>query len=164
MFTPHVYAIGFDGPGRIQNIYYYAFVLLLVFNTFWWCGWIIRKSAKMDMFSHEGIGLFPFLSCGAVATVCLACSVLFFHGSMTSIAALGELRSGEAQAYYLQALERQLVLEDPAIENCVFSPYQETPYLLFFTDMTDNPASYENEDTSYFYGKKTIIVSDKNQE
>ena len=164
MFTPHVYAIGFDGPGRIQNIYYYAFVLLLVFNTFWWCGWLIRKTAREGMFPHEGIRLVPFLSCCTAALVCLVCSVRFFQGSLTSIAALGELRSGEAQAYYLQALKRQQVLEDPAIENCVFSPYQDTPYLLFFTDMTEDPASYENEDTSNFYGKKTIIVSNDVQE
>ncbi len=162
MFTPHVYAIGFDGPGRIQNIYYYAFVLLLVFNLFWWCGWVIRKTASEDAIPHNGIRLVPFLAFCSTAFICLTGSVLFFHGSMTSIAALGELRSGEAQAYYSQALERQAVLENPAIENCVFSPYQETPYLLFFTDMTENPSSYENEDTSTFYAKKTIIVRDGN--
>ncbi len=161
MFTPHVYAIGFDGPGRIQNIYYYAFVLLLVFNMFWWCGWILGKSKKKDHSSHGGIRTVPFLSFCAVALLCMACSVIFFHGSMTSIAALGELRSGEAQNYYIQALERQGVLEDPTVEDCVFSPFHETPYLLFFTDMTDDPSSYENEDTSTFYGKKSIIVTGK---
>ena len=161
MFTPHIYAIGFDGPGRIQNIYYYAFVLLLVFNIFWWCGWVLRKSTKKIDSSHDGIRTVPFLSCCAAALLCMACSVIFFHGSLTSIAALGELRSGEAQAYYSQALERQKELEDPEIENCIFSPYQATPYLLFFSDMTDDPSSYENEDTSTFYGKKSIIVRSK---
>ncbi len=56
-------------------------------------------------------------------------------------------------------MDRQKELEDPAIEDCVFTPFRETPYLLFFTDMTGDPSSYENEDTSTFYGKKSIIVT-----
>ena len=93
-----------------------------------------------------------------MALVCLLCSVVFFHGSLTSVVALGELRTGEAQDYYAEALERQVVLEDPAVEDCVFRPFENTPYLLFFADMTDDPASYENEDTATFYGKKSIVV------
>ena len=47
----------------------------------------------------------------------MACSLFLFRGSLTSAAALGELRSGEAQAYYAQALERQAILEDPAVQD-----------------------------------------------
>ena len=55
MFTPPVYAIGFDGPGRIQDIYFDAFVLLLILNLFWWIGWISGKlTGKMDSL-HGGI-------------------------------------------------------------------------------------------------------------
>ena len=100
MFTPHVYAIGFDGPGRIQNIYYYAYVMLLVFNIFWWCGWILKRLPKKDDSTCGGFRLIPLVSCCVVALICMLCSVIFFHDSMTSIAALGELRSGEAQRYY----------------------------------------------------------------
>ncbi len=158
MFTPHVYAIGFDGPGRIQDIYFDAFVLLLILNLFWWIGWMSGKlTGKMDSL-HGGIGLTTLVSCWGMALVCLLCSVVFFHGSLTSVAAVGELRTGEAKDYYAEALERQVVLEDPAVEDCVFRPFENMPYLLFFADMTDDPASYENEDTATFYGKKSIVV------
>jgi len=158
MFTPHVYAIGFDGPGRLQNIYYYAFVLLLVFNFFWWCGWVRKKKPGNPDNTPSGIRLFPFLGFSCAALLTMACSVAFFGGSLTSAAALGELRSGEAQAYYVQALERQTVLENPDVKDCVFSPFRENPYLLFFGDMTDDPHSYENEDTATFYDKQSIVV------
>jgi len=160
MFTPHVYAIGFDGPGRLQNIYYYAFVLLLIFNLFWWCGWVRKKIIGNTDSMPSGIRILPFLGFSFAALMMMACSVAFFGGSLASAAALGEIRSGEAQAYYAQALERQAVLEDPAVKDCVFSPFRENPYLLFFGDMTDDPHSYENEDTATFYNKHSIIVEE----
>ena len=158
MFTPHVYAIGFDGPGRLQNIYFYAYVLLLVFNLFWWCGWVGRRISKNADALLSSIRVLPFLFFSASAVLCMACSLFLFRGSLTSAAALGELRSGEAQAYYAQALERQAILEDPAVQDCVFTPFRENPWLLYFGDMTDDPHSYENEDTATFYGKHSIIV------
>ena len=91
----------------------------------------------------------------------MTCSIAFFEGSLTSVAALGELRSGEAQAYYSQALERQAILEDPVVEDCVFLPFRENPYLLFFGDMTDDPRSYENEDTATYYDKQSIVVKEE---
>ncbi len=159
MFTPHVYAIGFDGPGRIQNIYYDAYLLFLILNLFWWFGWISGKRTEKNCSAPKEIKLIPLLSCWGAALLCLVCSILFFHGTLTSAAALGELRSGEAQRYYAEALKRQTDLEDPTVKECIFPPYQNTPYLLFFADMTDDPTSYENEDTATFYGKESIIVT-----
>lgn len=160
MFTPHVYAIGFDGPGRIQNIYFDAFVLLLILNLFWWFGWFSEKiSGKRSVPTNGNIGLVPLFSCWGAGFLCLCCSVFLLHGSLASTAALGELRSGEAQRYYAEALERQAILENPSVKDCVFRPYQTTPYLLFFADLSEDPTSYENEDTANFYGKRSIVVS-----
>ena len=160
MFTPHVYAIGFDGPGRIQNIYYYAYTLILVFNTFWWLGWIgAKRNRKGKKPSGVGINIVPVIAFSGAGLICLAASIFFFRGSLTSMVAIGELRNGEAREYYSQALERQGILEDPSIKDCEFSSYRATPYLLFFADMSDDPGSYENEDTSTFYGKNSIVVN-----
>ena len=161
MFTPHVYAIGFDGPGRLQNVYYFAYVLLFVFNLYWWCGWIRSKKKEEKENVLSGIGVLPFLSFAGAALLCIICSVVFFKGSLSSVVAVGELRSGEAQAFYAQALERQAILEDPAVKDCVFSPFRENPYLLYFGDMTEDPHSYENEDAATFYGKNSIVVREE---
>ena len=161
MFTPHVYAIGFDGPGRLQNIYYYAYVLLFVFNLFWWCGWLRTRKERKNDDSPSGIRVRSLMGFSCAAVLSMAGYILFFQGSMTSVVALGELRSGEAQAFYSQALERQAILEDPMVKDCVFSPFSENPYLLYFGDMTDDPHSYENEDAATFYGKHSIVVKEK---
>jgi hypothetical protein len=130
-------------------------------NLFWWCGWFRRKKKEKDEAAFSGVRALPFLAFSGAALLCMACSVVFFEGSLSSAAAVGELRSGEAQAFYAQALERQAILEDTAVKDCVFSPFRENPYLLYFGDMTDDPHSYENEDAATFYGKNSIVVREE---
>ena len=156
LFTPHLYALGSDGPERLKNILYFSFLLFSILNLFWWVGWLEKKRRP----GRPGCGIsFWLLSVfSVIAVICLACSVLFFHGTLSSVAALSELRSGEAHTYYAQALERQEILENKEISDCEFTPYSSMPYILYFTDMTDDPESYENQDTATFYGKNSIVV------
>ena len=159
LFTPHLYALGSDGPDRLKNILYFAFLIFSVLNLFWWLGWISRKRAETRE-KENGVSRKSFCLFSVLAALCLAGSVLLFHGTITSVAALSELRSGDAQHYYIQATERQIVLEDPGISECEFRPFDTKPYILYFTDMTDDPTSYENEDTATFYGKDSIVVKE----
>ena len=156
LFTPHLFALGSDGPERLLNILYFSFLVFSAFNLFWWLGWLQRKKGSKTGKDEIPLGSFCIFS--ASAALCLLCSVLFFHGTLTSVAAISELRSGEAAGYYAQAEARQSVLEDPAVTDCEFEPYVKMPYILYFTDMTDNPDSYENQDTAHFYGKNSIVV------
>ena len=156
LFTPHLYALGSDGPERLLNILYFSFLLLSILNLFWWFGWIVKKKRPRSMNRGISLGMFSIFS--ACAALCLVSSVLFFHGTLTSVAAFSELRSGEAKKYYSQAEERQRILENPDILDCEFEPFASQPYILFFTDMTENPTSYENEDTANFYRKNSIVV------
>ena len=156
LFTPHLYAMGSDGPDRLKNILYFSFLLFSILNLFWWLGWIEKKKRPGSQSSEISLCILSVFS--VITVICLACSVLFFQGTLSSIAALSELRSGEAQRYYAQAEERQEVLENMDITDCEFTPYTSMPYILYFTDMTEDPESYENQDTATFYGKNTIVV------
>ena len=156
LFTPHLYALGSDGPERLLNILYFSFLLLSILNLFWWLGWVAKKKRPRSTTCGISIGVFGIFT--VCATLCVACSVLLLKGTLTSVAAFSELRSGEAKKYYSQAEERQLILENPNILDCEFEPFSAMPYILYFTDMTDNPDSYENQDTATFYGKHSIVV------
>jgi hypothetical protein len=156
-FTPHLYALATDGPDRLKNIVYFFFVLLTVINIFWWCGWISHKFKKHSK-CHSSVPFLPFILFSAGALFCIVCAVFIFHKSLTSVLAVNELRSGEAQSYYEEALERQIKLEDPTVHDCEFEAFRNTPYLLFFTDMTDDPSDFQNEDTATFYNKDSITV------
>lgn len=159
MFTPQIYSMGNAGPDRLQNIIYFTFILLSAFNLFYWLGWgRSKRKMQRDAGSEKELSL-TSIACFAVsAFICLSLSVVVFHQPLSSVAALGELRSGEAKAYYEEALARQEILEDDSIKNCVFPPHEHMPYLLYFTDMTDDPDYYENQDTCTYYGKTSIIV------
>ena len=159
MFTPQIYSMGNAGPDRLQNIIYFTFILLSAFNLFYWLGWGHSKyKTQKDPACKTDIPVTYFAFFAVPAFICLSLSVVVFHQPLSSIAALGELRSGEAKAYYEEALARQEILEDDSIKDCVLSPHEHMPYLLYFTDMTDDPNYYENQDACTYYGKTSIIV------
>ena len=156
LFTPHLYALGSDGPERLLNILYFSFLLLSILNLFWWLGWVAKKKRPRSTTCGISIGVFGIFT--VCATLCVACSVLLLQGTLTSVASFSELRSGEAKRYYAEAQERQRILENSEIDDCEFESFSTMPYILYFTDMTDNPDSYENQDTATFYGKHSIVV------
>ena len=156
LFTPHLYALGSDGPERLLNILYFSFLLLSILNLFWWIGWVVKKKRPRSTTCGISIGVFGIFTVCAV--LCVACSVILFQGTLTSVASFSELRNREAERYYAQAQERQRILENPEIDDCEFEPFSTMPYILYFTDMTDDPDSYENQDTATFYGKHSIVV------
>lgn len=157
MFTPQIYAMGTDGPDRLKNIIYFSFILLTLFNLFWWCGWLNRKYTLFSGSKNctSVLNMLPYLS---VSVLCLAVSILVFHNPLSSVIAFRELQSGEAKAFYAEAVERQIVLEDESVPDCEFAPYENVPLLLYFTDMTDDPDYYENQDACTYYSKTSIIV------
>ncbi len=155
-FTPHLYALGSDGPDRLKNIIYFLYVILTVLNLFWWFGWITHKKHRQS--SSSNIHILPFVLYSAGAVISIFCAVFIFHQSLTSVLAINELKSGEAREYYEEALQRQIILEDPSILDCEFKPFEHMPYLLFFTDMSDDPSDFQNEDTCTYYQKNTILV------
>ena len=71
-----------------------------------------------------------------------------------SVAALGTIRSGEAENYYQTAEERLEVLTDPDIRDAVLPPYPTTPFMLYTEDITDE---YRNE---FLWGLIYSAISD----
>ena len=157
MFTPQIYAMGILGPERLVNILYYAFLLLSVFNLFWWCGALNELVGKKRS-EGDSVSPLPALACGLCALALLAGAVKVQGKGLTAVIALSSLRSGEAETYYAEALERQSVLEDDAVRECEFAPYTEQPLLLYFSDLSDSMEDYQNEDCCTFYGKSSILV------
>lgn len=157
MFTPQIYAMRDSGPDRLKNIIYFSFVLLSVIDLLWWCGWLHNKSGKKTACTtHIRFKeVFPFF---LVSGICFLSSVVIFGKPLSSVIAVGELRSGEAHSYFNESMARITILEDPSVPTCEFEPFSVTPYLLYFTDMTDDPEYYENQDACTYYNKDSIIV------
>ena len=151
MFCPTLYALGDVGDKRLLNIIYYSYVFLLTGNVFYWCGWFrVRRSAARPA---------PLSLLFLTAVLCLACLVLHLrNGGYSTVMALGELRSGEAQCYGEAADQRLTVLQDPNELTPALDPYPCTPYLLYFDDITEDPSDWRNIGAAEYYGKNTIVL------
>ena len=158
MFTPQLYAMGGEGPDRLNNIIYFSMVILIVFDLTWWLAWIQNRLHGRFRYPAGEVPLSHLAAFAVASAASIMISVVCFNSSLASVAAFSSLRSGEAEAYYQEAMKRQIILENDTVSDCQFLPFEHRPYLLFFTDMGDDPLAYENQDTSTFYGKHSIIV------
>ena len=155
MFCPTMYALGWEGPGRLQNILFCSYLLLLALNIFCWLGWLRQRSPVRQ---HEkGPRLLPALGALLLCPVLLAVSAVL-RGGITLASAFTALSSGQAAVYYQEAQERLVILKDPSIRVAKLKPYSDPPYLLFFDDLYDDPNAWQNRDMANYYEKDQVIL------
>lgn len=158
MFCPTMYALGNIGDKRLVNIIYYAYVLLLTINCFYWIGWIKPRIMK----NRQTSGAFPLRGLLAAGACCLLCCGIYAQGhGFTSLMAIGAMRSGEAREYYECAQKRLESLNNGVAEDLVLEPYSSRPYLLFFDDITQDAADWRNAAMSEYYGERSVILAEE---
>ena len=129
MFCPTMYAMGWEGPGRVQNIIFCAYLLLLALNLFYWLGWLSQRLGSKE---HTiGPKLLPTLCALTLCLVLLAISAAL-RGAISLASAYTALSDGQAATYY-------------------------QPYLLFFDDLYE-PDSWQNRDMANYYEKDCVIL------
>ena len=158
MFTPPIYAMGNTGEGRVTNVIYGAFLILTVGNLFYWLGWLKRRKQLFSI-KLRCLGIAQIL--GIIAALTLIVITVKFQGeTITSVSALGELRSGEAQRYYETAEIREelLIKSGDQQETLILPSIDDYPTLLFYMDITEDPNEWTNAGLEEFYGKTKIAV------
>lgn len=156
MFCPTMYAFGDPGADRVLNIEFYAYVLLLTVNCFYWIGWAKPKIMK----ARESSGKFPLRGLLAAAACCLiCCGVYAMNHGFTSLMAVGTMRSGEAQQYYACAQERLEKYNNGIAEDLELEPYPCLPYLLYFDDITTDPNDWKNAAVCVYYGENSVVLT-----
>lgn len=162
-FTPTLYTLGMTGAGRIQNVYRWTFYIWLYGNELYWVGWLCRKGLVSFGSAENGQMKGSYLLSGWIMGGALLCISLYIWGgsTLTSLSAVWSLRTGQAQTYRAEYLERLAVLEDDSVKDVFFEPYTYGPYLLFFGDITDNPEDWVNYAVSSYYGKNSVTLIKK---
>ena len=160
MFCPTVYVMGSAGPGRLQDIIFCSYLLLLAINVLYWLGWLRKHHGAGKSFG-EGVRLLPLLGAVILNMVLLVASARL-HGGISLASAYTALSRGQAATYYLEAQERLLILKDPLIRVAKLKPYSDPPYLLFFDDLYDDPNAWQNRDMANYYEKDQVILLPKN--
>ncbi len=159
-FTPSLYATGIAGGGRIFNIVFLDLLLLIMGNIFYTLGWLRRRF---------GLAISP-KSCledkdTRLYLLCTAGAALFI-GAMyakvdpdffTSTSAVHSLYIGEAQRYGEETAARNMLLRSQSQDEHVTVPILDTrPYLLYFSDISEDPADWKNILMARYYQKESV--------
>ena len=161
-FTPAVYATGNIDAGRIRNIIFILYVLLLFLNAGYILGWACH-SFHLNGNEKE---LREILTVNQRWYVLFASFALIFGigitvkpnpGYYTTSAAFTELVSGEAKAYGAEMDARIEILRLSG-EEVILPRIQTQPELLYHSDITPEADDWSNAAMSRYYGKKSITI------
>ena len=158
--TATLYVNGTMGGGRQSAILWYFYVLWIVANEIYWCGWIAKrilkpeKSEKVDNLAQK----YLLRYCGVVG-VLLAAAVLFGNVQETSsYRAYRMWKNGWAQAYGEGWEERFKVLKDDSVKDVVFTPLYPVELIMYADLQPEDGYTWVNVVCADYYGKESITV------
>lgn len=149
MFCPPMYAEGDAGAGRLINIVYFDYVLLLFLNVFYYSGWLYpRIHGKQKALSLV-------YRAAAIISVGAVCVGLY---SAVSAKAISSIISGEAQLYAQESRQRYELYMQSAGKDVLVTPYSVKPELLFFDDITEDPEDWRNQSLTQYYDLASVAL------
>lgn len=171
-FTPTFFSMGTVGPGRVQNIRYDLFVLLVFGCAQWATGRVVRlaerRAAGEDRSPAEAPVLFSNVRAHAVYV--LACLVLLAGSvgalaldsrhaeDLTSVSAAYSFADGEAAAYDAEVWERIALIQGSDADEVHVPYYTVGPKVLFMGDIRDDMDNYMNYRLAQWFGKEAIYA------
>lgn len=154
MYCPPLYAMGSAGDGRLENIVYYCYIILLFFWATYFVGWL-GNFICLDTLKRVSVTNWKYV----ITIVVLIVAAGISKGKDTwTCEAVKELYTGEARQYYEEFCEREEFLLDSEGLEVIVSPYSIYPELLFFDDIEDNVDDWRNIDTAAYYGLRSISL------
>lgn len=161
-FTPTLYTLGILGAGRVLNLYRLNFYILLYGNELYWTGWYVRRCEERYEIvekRNEKSTICLLLPAWCVGGLLLCYALIFYGGqTLTSVSAFMSLRTGQAQQYYQENLERLELLEDESLDEVYLKDFTYKPYVLYFDDIKENPENWINRSMANYFGKKTVYL------
>lgn len=166
--VPSLYAQGDIAAGRIRAVFFIVTIFCLALLIFYLSGWAIRTARKNESEEEssrqEGAGM-------AAANRLLAGILLFFVVSLslriasepdcvTGSSAAAEILDGSAQRYAEEQQERTALLNDGKEVDVSLPKLTVSPYLLFHSDITQDPEDWTNKAFSQYYGKESVRVEE----
>lgn len=158
--TATLYVDGTMGGGRQAAILWYAYVLWIIANVIYWCGWIPQKAIKAEKAEKTDDILQKYLLryC-IVAGGILSVVVLLVNVQQTSsYRAYRMWKNGWAQAYGQGWEERLKVLKDDSVQDVVFTPLYPVELIMYTDLQPEDGYTWVNSACAEYYGKKSIIV------
>ena len=154
MFTPSLYAMGIAGGGRIFNIIFLDYLLLIILNIYYLLGWIYRHCRlgenKESCMESRDIKLYLLV---------LLCATIFIGGLyskvdpdyFTSTSAIKSLITGEAADYGAETVERTFRLQNNNQDSIKLKIFETKPYLLYYSDIGADADDWKNNSMERYY-------------
>lgn len=153
-FTPALYALGFDGPARMMNVYYYSYYLFVLINIFYFCGWVNKRkfitvSVSRIKKSYYAFGLLFILGLFAVGCLHYRLDVLTFGD--TTLALL----NGTPQAYSAEYMENVYKIESG---NTEIVEMKTVPDFFATLEIDEDPNFWSNRQMAQYYNVERITL------
>lgn len=163
MLTPPIYAMGYTGEGRQQDIYYYAWLMLVTFWVWYVCGWLNAKKPGWAEKLFCRLRAVPKKQafCIAAAFLLLCAGHVLANiretGHMTSVNTGLALIRGTAADYDRRYRE---ILKTMASDEQDVAVRELEPYPVFFGKMylEDDPSAWANAQLAEYFGKRSVSL------
>lgn len=155
MFTPSVYAAGDPGAGRIYNIIYLTFLLLVIVNMAYVYGWFVQKCDVRKVVGEKEDRIYRIAVLAGIA-FCAALVVAAEPDRFTSVCAVKSIVNGEAKEWKQEEEKRLAVLLDDSIREAELQEFTVKPTLLFYEDIESEPDNWKNIRMSGYFRKDSV--------
>ena len=161
MFTPTDYAAHTAGIGRVQNVIFTAYIIVIALNVIYITGWVYQGREREKIKSCET----GAIQGKSASFIWVLCAVALFSAVLTSIPsperfttalAIQELSSGSAKECGQIAFENIQILKNSTEESVTIWKVPKTSKLL-----TSDDIDQWHYDTKNYFRKKTVMVIDK---
>ena len=162
MFTPVDYAANTVDIGRVQNVIFTSFIIILSLNVIYFTGWLYKNREK-KLIKCQDTQYLRGMKVKYVWGLCVAALLIVALVSIpspekfTTVLAIHELRNGIAREYGEVALENIQILKNSTEDSVTIWKVPRESALL-----TSEDIDQWQYDTKNYFRKKQVIVSEKN--
>ena len=149
MCCPSYYAMGVIGAGRLVNVVYFAFVLLIFINAFYICGWLCGKIEFRESLGDVSHIFTALILCFGMIAGC--------YRDCAGYIAWKSVSSGEALAYSLEADARYNLYIRSAGQDVEVSSFSFYPQLLYYDDITEDKEDWRNLQVEEYFELNSVV-------
>lgn len=165
--TPVIYAQGIRIPYRIRNIVCFNYYIFIAINQYYFLGYLKQKKELPHLtkplslrFYYGFLLLAIIISCvGRITVTENEYGNVKFSNLTFTASSIYSLVTKEAQAYDLEHKERISKLETMDNKDIVLSSFIHKPYVLFHSDISNDPSFWKNRHLAKYYKKKTVRLN-----
>ncbi len=160
--APPMYSGVFIGGSRIQNTYYFSFIVMVLLYELYLTGYVQSKMkallALAEPVKRGAAILAAFLFALGLLGFARPTDGSFGPKNLTGIEAAVSMLRGEAQAYDAEMDERERLLNDPAVTDVTLTPLLHTPKTFMADSLSSDMASGIADSLRLYYRKQSVMV------